>query len=159
MKTINPFFLGILSFTLILSSSCIKKKDPSGNGVTVGDCSASWKVDGKSYEENEMTICLYLDSTLNLSSSGSGGDFQLQINPIHKTGTYIKDINNNDLTVFVKIVLKDGTTILSNNVVVKVTELSKSSAKGTFSGDFYDMMDFTFTPKFKVTDGRFSSKF
>jgi hypothetical protein len=158
MKTHNFILISLFALALMASTSC-KKKDPGGNGIGTDDCSASWKVDGKKYDKKDMTLCVYLDSTLNVSSSASGGDFQLQVDPIFKTGTYVADVNNNKLTVFVMIKLDDGTQIVSNNVSINVNELSNKKANGTFSGDFFDIQDITMDPKYKVTDGQFSSKF
>ena len=157
MKNLNYLFLLIIGLSLSLAS-CKKNKDD--DGISVGDgCSASWKVNGTDYSENDMTLCVYLDGTLNLSASATGGSFQLQIDPITTTGTYVADPSNQDLNVFVSIVLNDGTQIGSSNATVVVTELSSSKAKGTFSGDFFDIMDFTFDPVFSVTNGVFEANF
>ena len=136
--------------------------DEDDDGVTTpgdGDCTASWKVNGQSYSEDNMTLCVYLDNTLNLSSSASGGDFQLQVDPITATGTYVADPSNQDLNVIVLIRLDDGTRLGSADATVVVTELSSSKAKGTFSGSFFDIMDINQTADFMVTDGKFEANF
>jgi len=76
-------------------------------------CSASWKVNGIDYNEDDLTLCVYLD----------------------------------------------GTRIASSNATVTVSELSSSKAKGTFSGDFFDIMDLTFDPIYSVSNGTFEANF
>lgn len=159
MKISTSFFALLFFTSFVLAPSC---GDDDGDGVTQpgdGDCTASWKVDGVSYSENDMTLCLYFDNTLNLSSSATGGDFQLQIDPISSTGTYVADPFNQDLNVIVLIRLDDGTQIGSSDATVVVTELSDSKAKGTFSGSFFDIMDFNQAADFMVTDGKFEANF
>ncbi len=83
----------------------------------------------------------------------------MQIDPITTTGTYTVDINNPDLDVIVLLKLSDGTQLGINDGSVVVTELSNSKAKGTFSGNFYDIQDVNSTPVFSVTNGVFEANF
>jgi len=157
MKSLNLIWLSLFTVAFMFSASCKKENTGGINGV--GDCSASWEVNGKKYDSQSLSLCVYKDSLFNLSSSITGGSFQLQIDPIGKPGTYVADANNNKLTVFVMIKLDDGTIIVSNNVSVNVSEISSKNAKGTFSGDFYDVQDVSMTPKYTVTNGKFQSAF
>ena len=158
MKNLNYLMLLVISLGLFLNSSCNNDDD---DGVSVGGdgCSASWKVDGVDYSIDDLAFCVYLDNTLNLGANTTGGDFQLQIDPITTTGTYMADPQNQDLNVFISITLNDGTLIGSANATVVVTELSSSKAKGTFSGDFFDLADINFDPVFSVTNGSFTANF
>ena len=158
MKNSSLFSSLLLSLSVLLFA-CNNDNNDGINNPGSGDCTASWKVNGQSYSENNMALCVYLDKTLNLSSSASGGDFQLQIDPVTTTGTYVADPSNPDLNVIVLIRLDDGTRLGSADATVVVTELSDSKAKGTFSGSFFDIMDVNLTPNFVVTDGQFSSNF
>ena len=156
MKNFNALILCLLSFVLITSTACNNDDD---DGVSIGgDCTASWKVDGTDYSE-ELAACVYLDNTLNLTTNTTGGNFQLQIDPITTSGTYTADPNNQDLFVGIFITLDDGTRIGSSNATVNVTEISSSKAKGTFSGDFFDISDLTFNPVYSVTNGSFDASF
>ena len=159
MKKINHLGIILFVFTLIFNSSC--KKNDAGDGIGLNDdCFASWKVDGTSYDSNDMAGCLYLDGTLHLSSTLTGGDFFLQIDPITTTGTYMVDINNPDLDVIVLLLkLSDGTQLGIKDGSIVVTELSNSKAKGTFSGNFYDFQDVNLAPVFSVTNGVFEANF
>ena len=152
-----PLFSALLiALALTLTTSCKKNND----GIApMGGCQASWKVDGQKYSEDDMALCVYLDNTLNLGASVTGGDFQLQIDPITSEGVYEADPTNPDLNVIVLIKLEDGTQLGSANAQVTVTELSNAKAKGTFSGDFFDIMDFNQSPDYKVTDGEFQANF
>lgn len=157
MKNFHLIIFFFLS-TLILNTSCKKDSDDDGLNIGSDNCTASWKVNNDNYEK-DLALCVYLDNTLNLSASTTGGDFQLQINPITTNGTYIADPQNQDLTVLIIIKLNDGTQIGSSNATINVSELSSSKAKGTFSGDFFDLADLNQTPSFAVTDGVFSTSF
>lgn len=156
MKNTIYFILLVFSFSII--TSCNNNDDD--DNISVGDgCSASWKVNGTDYNQDDLALCVYLDNTLNLSASLTGGDFQLQIDPITSTGTYVADPNNPDPFVGVFITLDDGTMIGSSNATVIVTQLSSAKAKGTFSGDFFDITDLTFDPIYSVTNGSFEANF
>ena len=157
MKTLNlPLFITIC-ISLLTTSFCKKNND---DGIsTAKGCSASWTVNGTNYSKDNMALCVYLDNTLHLSSSASGGDFQLQIDPISNTGTFQADTGNPDQSVIVIIKLNDGTLIGIKSGQIVVTELSTSKAKGTFSGDFFDLADVNQTPSFTVTNGKFESNF
>lgn len=152
--------LSILSVSFFFFSC---GSDDDNDGVAAGPdndgCFASWKVDGVDYSEDELSLCIYMDNLLNLSSSFSGGTFQLQIDPVTTPGTYIADPQNQDLFVFVSVKLDDGTTLGSSNVEVVVEEISDSKAKGTFSGAFFDIMDLNQSADFVVTDGKFEADF
>ena len=159
MKNLN--YLGIILFVCVLALNSSCKKNAPGDGIGLNDdCFASWKVDGISYDSDDMAGCLYLDGTLHLSTTLTGGDFFLQIDPITTTGTYSVDINNPDLDVIVLLLkLSDGTQLGINNGNIVVTALSNSKAKGTFSGNFYDFQDINLAPVFSVTNGVFEANF
>lgn len=151
-----------LSFSLLAFSICFIScsKDDDNDGInTLEGCFASYEVDGQSFTHEDMALCVYLDNTLNLGSSFSGGEFQLQIDPITSTGTYTADISNPDLNVIILINLPDGTQIGSSNASITVTELSNAGASGTFSGTFFDLMDINQSPVYNVTNGEFSAEF
>jgi len=160
MKKIFKFFFSLILFAAMsVLISCGNDDDGISVGTGNDDCTASWKVNGENFSENDMSLCVFLDNTLNLSSSITGGDFQLQIDPISTTGTYVADPFNQDLNVIVMVRLADGTQLGSSNAIVNVTELSDSKARGTFSGDFFDIQDLTFSPDFSITDGVFEANF
>lgn len=155
-------YLKWLSFALVfglLISSC-KKNSSDDDGIAVGGegCTASWKVNGTAYSEDDMTICLYIDSTLNLSASVGFG-FQLQVDPITNPGTFVVDPTDLSQTTVIIITLNDDTQIGIKSGEIKITELSSSGAKGTFSGAFYDFNDLNQAPNFAVTDGVFEANF
>jgi len=131
MKKINYFFIALIALILLTNTSCNDDDDNNGFSNSEG-CSASWKVDGVDFSQDNMAGCIFLDNTLNISTNITGGDFQLQI-------------NRN------RIGIKDGSIV--------VTEISASKAKGTFSGNFFDLMDITQAPTFSVTNGSFEVDF
>ncbi len=158
MKKLNLSIILAICIGLLVTTSC--KKDNNNDGISPNDgCTASWTVNGTNYSEDDMTICVYLDNTLNLSASASGGDFQLQVDPITSTGTYQVDASDPNQNVIVLIKLNDGKQIGIKSGQVSVTELSSSKAKGTFSGAFFDIMDINQTPNYTVTNGQFSANF
>lgn len=157
----NFKFLGIafLAFSFLLTTACNNDDDGDGIGLN-GDCFASWTVDGTDYSSENMVGCLYFDNALNLSSQiTTGGDFFMQIDPITSSGTYVADVNNQDLSVVMFLMLNDGRTIAINDGTVNVTEISSSKAKGTFSGNFFDLTDINLDPVFSVTNGTFEANF
>jgi len=158
MNNLNlPLFFA-LCLGLLMTTSC--KKDNNNDGISTNDgCTASWTVNSTNYAKEDMAICIYLDNTLNLSASASGGDFQLQIDPITDTGTYPAEASDPDQNVIIIIKLNDGTQIGIKTGQVTVTELSSSKAKGTFSGSFFDIMDINQAADYTVTNGEFSANF
>ncbi|MEM1319778.1 MAG: hypothetical protein AAGG75_05940 [Bacteroidota bacterium] len=164
MKHFKVFLgLALLGLTL-LQTACNNDDDNDGINVGGDGCNASWKVDGTNYSDDEMAGCLYIDSTLNLSSliAGTSGDFFLQIDPITAPGTFTVDPVNNPTTapnIVIFLRLNDNKQIVIRNGTVTVTELSNSKAMGTFSGTFFDIQDFTMTTSFSVTEGRFEADF
>jgi len=158
MKKITLFLL--IAFSLVIAS-CGSDDDNDGvaAGPNNGDCFASWTVDGADYVEEELALCVYMDNLFNLSSSFSGGIFQIQVDPITSPRAYVADPQNQELFVYVSVKLDDETTLVSDNVIVEVEEISNSKAKGTFSGDFFDLMDINQTPSFNVTNGKFEANF
>lgn len=156
MKVFKTMLVTFLAFTLVACGG----DDDDGNGINIGDgCTASWKVNGEDYEENDMALCVFLDNTLNLSSSTTGGDFLMQIDPISATGTFDADPTNLNQTVVITMRLNDGTQLIIKEGQIVVTELSSSKAKGTFSGSFFDGTDLSQTASFEVTNGVFEANF
>ena len=155
MNRLFPIFLFIISISFFACNN-----DDDNDGVSVNDgCSTSWKVDGQSFKIEDMALCVYFDNTLNLSSSVTGGEFQLQIDPITSPGTYTVDISNPDLFVYVAIELPDGRTIVSSDATIVVEEISSSRARGSFSGNFFNVEDINQVAEFSVTDGQFNANF
>ncbi len=156
-----PLALLFIFSILLLCTSCKKDSDDDdGSGIGDGDCFASWTVNGDDYMVDNMAGCVYLDNTLNLTSSIAGfGEFFLQIDPITSTGTYQVDSSDPNNTVVVGMTLNDGKQIGILTGTVTVSELSSSKAKGTFSGSFYDFTDLYLNPDFDVTDGVFEANF
>jgi len=157
MISLNQFPKFFLAIFLLLTIAC--NNDDGDDGIAITDgCTASWKLDGTSFNE-DLNLCVNLDNTLNLSTSLTGGSFQLQIDPIFETGTYLADPTNPDVNVFINLRQDDGSQLLIKNGQVTVTELSSSKAKGTFSGNFYEIMDLNQDAVFSVTDGKFEANF
>ncbi|MEM8906503.1 MAG: hypothetical protein AAGD05_01550 [Bacteroidota bacterium] len=135
----------------------IKKKS---GGLTPGDgCSAAWTLDGTDFSEQDMTICIFVDSVFNMSSSAGGGTFLMQIDPIGGPGTYVVDATNFDQLVLISLTLDDGQLLFIKEGQIVVTELNSSRARGTFSGAFFDSADLTQTANFQVTNGSFEANF
>ncbi len=156
MKRIS--FALLLGGLLLAMGSC-KNDDDDGDGVIVGgdgDCTMSWTVDGDNYTV-DMGLCIYFDSTLNLSVSATGGFTQLQVDPITSTGSYTQDLGTQNVIVLLE--LNDGTVLSMVTGSVEVSTLNNSRAKGTFSGMFADVMDANLTPDFTVTNGQFDADY
>ena len=158
MKKLKYLFIALIALPLLTNTSCNNDDDNDGFSNSEG-CNASWKVDGVDFSQNNMAGCLFLDNTLNISTNITGGDFQLQINPITAPGTFVADPSNTDLNVVILLNLNDGNRIGIRDGSIVVTEISASKAKGTFSGNFFDLMDITQAPTFSVTDGSFEVDF
>lgn len=158
MKKFNYLLLPLLCLSLTIFTACNNDDDDDGIGVG-GGCTASWTVDGTDYTIDDLALCVYLDNTMSLNASAGGGDFQLQIDPITAPGTYTVDPSNSDVFVVITLLLDDGTKIGIINGEIIVTEISSSKARGTFSGDFFDLTDITLTPSFSVTNGTFEANF
>ena len=159
MKQFNILTIFAIALFLSINFSC--KKDDDNNGTNIGSdgCVATWKVDGVEYSQTDLQGCLWLDNILNIATNVSGGNFFLQIDPITTTGTYVADPTNQDLSVVIFMDLTDGTRIGISDGSVEVSELSSSKAKGTFSGNFYDLTNLSQTPTFSVTEGTFEVDF
>lgn len=159
MKNLKYTFIALIGMALLTNTSC-KKDDGNNDGFSnMEGCNASWKVDGVDYSSSDMAGCLYLDNTLNLSTNLTGGEFHLQIDPITSAGTYVADATDPNLNVVILLTLSNGTLLGISNGSVIVSELSASKAKGTFSGNFYDISDFNQVPDFSVTNGSFEVDF
>ncbi len=158
MKNLK-FLIPILVLTSGLFFACNNSDDDDGLSLN-GNCGASWKVDGTAYSKDDLAFCIYLDSTLNLSSSVAALDFNLQIDPITAPGTFTFDPNNNTgPNVVILLPLGNGTTLGPASATITVTELSSSGARGTFSGQFFDVADINLSPDFTVTEGEFQASF
>ncbi|MEL6987544.1 MAG: hypothetical protein AAGK97_06900 [Bacteroidota bacterium] len=154
-KSINLFYAILFSVIFLVGCS----KDSNNNGINVGDgCNASWELNGQSFEE-DLSLCVFLENILNLSASSTGGTFQLQIDPISTTGSFQADPSNPDQFVFISIMTDDGKTLVSNDVNIEVTRLNQSSARGNFSGSFFDITDINQMPIYNVNNGSFSANF
>ncbi len=157
MKKYLVFSMSYVLLCLLILPSC---GSDEGDGVVAGgDCSASWKVDGDSYNANDLAFCVFLQSTFQMSSQTAGGDFIMQVNPVTSPGTYMANSNSGETNVTIIITLKDGTLTGSSNARLTFSELNSGGAKGTFSGDFFDQADITSTPKYSVTNGKFEANF
>ena len=145
---------------IFLLVNCNKNND--GDGISVADrgkCFASYKIGNQNFEFDDLALCVFFENTLNLGSSFTGGDFQLQVNPISGPGNYVADSNNTDLFVVVVLIDANDTRLVSNDLTVNVTEVNNDKAKGTFQGTFFAIDDTSFSNPITVTDGAFEANF
>ena len=149
----------LLMFLISGLLACGGDDDNGGDGINVGadGCGVSWTVNGENYSKNDLVFCVLLDNTFNMSSSVSGGDFMLQIDPITSTGTFVADPTDLTQTVLINMVLNDGTRIVIKEGEIVVNELSSSKVSGTFNGSFFDVQDINQTASFNVTNGQFEA--
>ena len=150
------FFLFLVGAALF--GAC--NKDNGDDGVSLGDgCNVSFKVNGESFNYEDMGLCVYFDENFTMSAFVSGGPFLLQVDPINGPGTFVFDANNQDQAVLISIELNDGRLIGMLNGQIKVEEISSGKARGSFSGTFFDLADINLSPDFEVTDGQFNANF
>jgi len=149
---IKPFYV-LLSLCLFLNIGCKKDK----NNPVLGDdnCEISYTIDGQN-NTSEPAVCVYLDGTLQMGLVGSN-DIVIQVNELFGT-TSIQAPSDNLIII---VGLNNGSLRLGiESGSLTVTEFNSNKAKGTFSGTFRDVLDFSMTgPTYELTNGKFEANF
>lgn len=154
MKKITSAVL-MLSLLAIFGTSCKKDSDTVKDEKDLRSTKLSFKLEGASKTSTHLWA-VYGDSQDQIGIHGtlsSSESISLAINDFDGNGEY--DVDSEEAVIIYNVGnTTNAETYISTSGTVKITSITSSEVKGTFSGTLSNLSDGTKT----VTDGKFEAK-